>query len=63
MDTDRMKKAAQWFYSTVFQDEAIRPRAGQSAERLPSMLRTARSLENGTGFTWQSRESVFLKQA
>lgn len=63
MDTDRMKKAAQWFYSRVFQDEAIRPRPAQSGQKLPSLLRTARSLESGTGGTWQSRESLFVKQA
>lgn len=55
-----MKKAAEWFYSTVFRDEAIRPKA--APEKLPALLRTARSLENGTG-SWQSRESIFIKQA
>jgi len=60
MDTNRMKKAAEWFYGTIFQDEAIRPRTAQPGERIPSLLRTARSLENGSG--WQSRESIFLKQ-
>lgn len=63
MDTDRMKKAAQWFYGQVFQDEAIRPRQAAPEEKLPSLLRAARSLEPGVGFGWQSRESVFLKQA
>lgn len=63
MDTNRMKKAAEWFYSTVFRDEAIKPRAYAPAEKLPSLLRTARSLENAPNNSWQSRESVFLKQA
>lgn len=63
METNRMKKAAEWFYSTMFRDEAIKPRASAPAEKLPSLLRTARSLENGPANTWQSRESVFLKQA
>ena len=63
MDTNRMKKAAEWFYSTIFQDEAIKPRAYAPAKKLPSLLRTARSLENAPGNTWQSRESIFLKQA
>lgn len=63
MDTSRMKKAAQWFYNTVFRDEAIKPRPSAQAQKLPSLLRTARSLENAPNSTWQSRESIFLKQA
>ena len=63
MDTNRMKKAAEWFYGTVFRDEAIKPRAYTPAEKLPSLLRTARSLENSPNNPWQSRESIFLKQA
>ena len=62
MGFDRRKNAAQWFYESVYKDEAIRPRAVQPAERLPSILKTARSLENKPGLNWQSRESVFLKQ-
>ncbi len=63
MNTDRMKKAAQWFYSNVFKDEAIRPRPTPPAQRLPSLLRTARSLETSVNGSWQSRESIFIKQA
>lgn len=63
MDTNRMKKAAEWFYSTVFKDEAIRPRAAQPKQQVPSLIRTARSLENAPNKTWQSRESIFMKQA
>lgn len=63
MDSNRMKKAAEWFYSNVFKDESIRPRAAQPEKKLPSLLRTARSLENNQNQYWQSRESVFLKQA
>ena len=63
MDTRSMKAAAEWFRSTVFKDEAIRPGAAQHAERLPAALSAARSLENVTRLNWQSRESVFLKQA
>lgn len=62
-DTNRMKKAAEWFYSNVFKDETIRPRAAQNAERVPPLIRTARSLENGMAHAWQSRESIFIKQA
>jgi len=63
VDTNRMKKAAEWFYGTIFRDEAIKPRPATPAEKLPSLLRTARSLENAPGNPWQSRESIFLKQA
>lgn len=63
MNTDRMKKAAQWLYTQGFRDEPIRPRPEQPQEKLPSLLRTARSLENAGGTSWQSRESVFIKQA
>lgn len=60
---NRMKAAAEWFRDTVFKDEAIRPGAVPGAGRLPAMLRTARSLENNAYQNWQSRETVFLKQA
>lgn len=63
MDTGRMKKAAEWFYSTIFRDEAIRPRPSAPAEKLPSLLRTARSLANTPDKPWQTREAIFLKQA
>lgn len=63
MDTNRMKKAAEWFYRTVFRDETIKPRPSTPAEKLPSLLGTARSLENSPINPWQSRESIFLKQA
>ena len=63
MDGRKMKVVAEWLRNTVFTDEAIQPRAPQRpVQRLPAMLRTARSLELG-GSIWQSRESVFLKQA
>lgn len=57
-----MKAAAEWLRSTVFKDEAIRPRAAQSTERAPSMIRAARSLETGIHHSWQSRGSLFMKQ-
>lgn len=60
---DRMKKAAEWFYSNIFRDETIRPRAERPQEKLPALLRTARSLENAPNQPWQSREAVFFKQA
>lgn len=63
LDNNRMKYTAQWFYDKVFKDEPIRPRQEAPVEKLPSLLRTARSLENSSGNQWQSRESVFLKQA
>lgn len=61
MDNDRRKNAAEWFRGNVFRDEAIRPRPAP-AERVPSLIRAARSLENGWHNTWQSREATFLKQ-
>ncbi|MBQ7870748.1 MAG: TerB N-terminal domain-containing protein [Oscillospiraceae bacterium] len=61
MDTNRKKNAANW-YNKIYRDETIRPRARSAAPELPSLLRTARSLENSPDHPWQSRESVFLKQ-
>lgn len=59
-----MKAVAEWLRDTVFSDEAIRPRAvPQPAEKLPPMLRAARALEISGGHIWQSRESIFVKQA
>lgn len=63
MDANRFKKTAEWFYSNVFRNEAIRPQAAPAAEKVPSLLRTARSLETSMTNQWQSRESIFLKQA
>ena len=63
MDSDRIKNTAQWFYSKVFRDEPIQPKYASPPERIPSLLRTARSLENDPDKPWQSRESIFLKQA
>lgn len=63
MSNDRIKRATEWFYHNVFRDEAIKPRPQAPAKKLPSLLRTARSLENDPKKPWQSRESIFLKQA
>lgn len=62
MDAGKMKAAAEWFYNTIFKDEAIRPPAPQIIERLPPLLSAARSLESRDSQLWQSRESLFLKQ-
>lgn len=62
MDSNRVKNASQWFYNTVFREEAIRPRP-QAAPSLPAPLRAARALETGTAIAWQSREVLFIKQA
>lgn len=59
---DPKKAAAEWFYHTVFRDEPIRSKPAPRPERLPSMLRTARSLETGVARSWQTREALFLKQ-
>lgn len=79
MSGNRNKEAAQWFYTmiqrqaptagnheeagAVYRDEAIRPRVQPPAEKLPSLLRAARSLENQNFGFLQSREIIFLKQA
>ena len=79
MSGNRNKEAAQRFYTmiqrqtptagnredsgAVYRDEAIRPRVQPPAEKLPSLLRAARSLENQNFGFLQSREIVFIKQA
>ena len=59
---DPRKAAAEWFYNTVFKDEAIQPRAVPKPERVPAAITAARSLEIRDHRVWQSRESIFLKQ-
>lgn len=63
MDANRPRQAAKWYYSTIFHDESIVPPANKSETPLPSLLRTARSLAQGENMGWQSRESIFVKQA
>lgn len=63
MNQNRIKNAAKWFYEKVFVDEPIKPKSNPSAPKVPSILRTARSLENNPNHAWQSRESVFMKQS
>ncbi len=63
MDTNRIKQASDWFFKTIYQDEPITPRASEPSPKLPPLLLTARSLANTSNNAWQSRESVFLKQA
>lgn len=62
MDAKRMQHAAEWLHSTVFKDEAIRPRPAAKSEPLPPLILSARSLENGRYQKWQSMDSVFMKQ-
>ena len=62
-DGNRTKNAVEWFRDTIFSEEIIQPRKPQPVERMPSLLRTARSLEGGPQRSWQNRESVFLQQA
>lgn len=61
-DTNRVKQAMKWFYSTVFQEEAIQPRRQEPRETVPALIRTARSLDTGIPTYRQSREAVFVKQ-
>jgi len=75
MDTDRRKKASEWFYrhvfteeasgegARVFRDESIPLRKEAPKEPLPPLLRAARALEQGRSPLWQSRDSLFVKQA
>ena len=57
------RNSVQWFYEKIFVDEPVRRKETPPAPKLPSVLRTARALENGIDPTWQSRESIFMKQA
>lgn len=75
MDTDRVKKASEWFYRRgfteragdesprIFQDESIPLRKEAPPQKLPPLLRAARALELGSPSLWQSRDSLFIKQA
>lgn len=63
MGNDRMKNAAEWFYSKIFRDEAIKPKPSAPSGKLPALLHAARSLETVSGNAWSSREAIFLKQA
>lgn len=63
MDTNRPKQAAQWYYSSVYRDEPIRPQSKTPDSPLPPLLRAARALAQGENLAWQSRESIFIKQA
>ena len=62
-DTNRVKRAMEWFKRTVFQDEAVQPRRQEGEEPLPAPIRAARSLAEGTFAYRQSRESLFVMQA
>ena len=75
MSSDRRKNTAEWFYSLIFKDEKIPERTFEKverdnlkkeeqkkADRLPSLLRAARSLEKSNFESWQTREKTFIKQ-
>ena len=59
---DPKRAAAEWFRTTVFRDETIRSGSVRSTERAPAILHAARSLANNSFHSWQSAESLFLKQ-
>lgn len=63
MSENPFKNTAEWFYNTIFRDESIRPRHDIPKHKLPSLLRAARSLEDRPRSSWQSKTSLFLKQA
>lgn len=63
MGQDRYKTTAQWMFENIFRPEPIRPRPQQEEVKLPPALRAARSLDTGNSTQWQSRTTLFLKQA
>lgn len=62
MDGNRIRQAAEWYYRHIYGDEPIRSQRPERREKLPPLLRTARSLENRGFQSWQSREALFVKQ-
>lgn len=69
MNFRKMKEVSKWLRSTVFREEPIRPKAAQPSERasvpapVPAPIRAARVLESEASQNWQSRESIFMKEA
>lgn len=61
MSSDPKYNAARWFYDQVYQDEPLRRKPVPVPNILPSLLRTARSLETQKALR-QSPSSLFLKQ-
>ncbi|MDE7244850.1 MAG: TerB N-terminal domain-containing protein [Oscillospiraceae bacterium] len=54
---------ANWFLKMIFQEEEIqRPQVVSVSKNTPSKIRAARSLQNELTQSFQSRESLFLKQ-
>lgn len=63
MDTNRKKRASEWFYQTLYRDEQIQPRSQSKFETVPEEIRAMRALESGVEMWRQSREAIFVKQA
>ncbi len=63
MGQDRYKTTAQWLFENIFRPEPIQPRPQPEAVKLPPALRAARSLDTGNSTQWQSRTTLFVKQA
>ncbi len=63
MDSNRKKRASEWFYRTLYRDEQIQPRIVTPSEAVPEEIQEMRRMESGAE-TWRlTREEIFLKQA
>ena len=63
VDSNRKKRASEWFYRTLYRDEQIQPRIGKPTEAIPVEIQAMRRLESGAE-TWRlTREEIFLRQA
>lgn len=63
MDSNRKKRASEWFYQTLYRDEQIQPQSQSKFETVPEEIRAMRALESGVEMWRQTREAIFLKQA
>ena len=62
MDSNRKKRASEWFYQTLYRDEQIQPRSQSKFETVPEEIRAMRALESGVEMWRQSREAIFVNR-
>lgn len=62
-DSNRKKRAAEWFYQTLYRDEQIVPRAPRAEDVTPAEIREMRKLEYGPEVWRLPREAIFVRQA